>query len=341
VSHKNAKKKREKKEAKRMDDQARADRATVERVAETTYYAITPQLMQNCAMNFEKGLRKEEGLSELFTDYLHGEGRGKTHEDERLLIIAGGPSIEMFGHLDMLADAYIDRKFTIVAVDAIFPALCDCGLYPDYVISADLQEETTNFFLPLRKKEHKEAVKRHRTVFILHGAQDPSTLKITKPFKRYFYWPTAAFGKSMDASTMWNLMREFGVVNPHGHVTGAAMSMFSALRPKTMALIGADYCYRPGKTYEETFWYRHLVALGKPHEDIIEDLQPQTFIDRISGEEVMTDVVFMQYLAYMFNWLEAVKPRLNVVNCSGRGLFFDEKFVPAVAFKSFLEVSNG
>jgi len=321
------------------------DKEVMKRVADTTFYTLTPQLMKNVTLNIELGLRTEKGIKDLVNDYKVGEGRGKTHGDKYILVVAGGPSIDMFGHLDMLKEYYKDRTFTIVAVDAIFDKLCKAGLYPDYVISADVQEETANFYRPLGVKKHRAALIKNNTAFILMGNIDPSIYKLTEGLRRFFYWFTAPFGKSMDAGSMWDLMVPLGIVNPHGHVTGAALTIFAELQPNVLALIGGDYSYAPGQHYEDTFWYKWLAVRGRTHEEIIDNLMPQMFEDRITGEEIMTDVPFIQYISFMFNWLESVKKQggvINLANCTGRGLFYDnEGLVPYVSFEKFLEGTYG
>lgn len=317
------------------------DKETMKRLAETTFYTIMPQLMKNVTLNIELGLSKELGMNDLFIDYFKGEGRGKSHDDKRILVIAAGPSIDMYGHLDMLKEYYKDRNFTVVAVDAVFDKLCKKGLYPDYVISADVQEETANFYRPLTVKKHHANLIKNKTAFILMGNLDPSIIKLTEGMRRFFYWPTAAFGKNMDAGTMWDLMVPFGIVNPHGHVTGAALSIFANAKPRVLALIGGDYSYEPGIHYEDTFWYKWLAMKGRTHDEIIDNLRPEKFEDRITGEEIMSDVTYINYVAYMFNWLESVKNmggQINLANCTGRGLFYDkEGLVPYVSFEKFLE----
>ena len=326
------------------DNRVEQDKETMTRVAETTFYTLMPQLMKNTTLNIENGLRKEKGIKDLFTDYFKGEGRG-THGDKYVLVIAGGPSIEMYGHLGMLKEYYADRSFTIVAVDAIFDKLCKAGIYPDYVVSADVQEETANFYRPLNVKKHRAALIKHKTAFVLMGNIDPSLMKLTEGLRRYFYWPMAPFGSHMDAGAMWDLMVPLGVVNPHGHVTGAALTIFAEVRPKVLALIGGDYSYAPGEHYEDTFWYKWLALRGRTHDEIIDNLRPQKFHDRITGEVIMTDVVFLQYVSFMFNWLESVKQKggqINLANCTGRGLFYDnEGLVPYVSFEKFLEGTHG
>jgi hypothetical protein len=158
---------------------------------------------------------------------------------------------------------------------------------------------------------------------------------------KYFFWPAAEFGKYMDCTTMWELMVPLGAMNAMGHVTGAALSLANHIRFKGVGLIGADYCYAPGETYESTFWYRYLKEQGKAHDDIMEDLAPETFFDKINGEEVMTDVVFLQYIGFMLNALEEMRPRMNVINCSGRGLFYNPKLVKYAKLETFLGVANG
>jgi hypothetical protein len=331
-----AKRRREKRmEEKRVTQEAE----TMKRVADTTFYTIMPQLMKNAAINIENGLRREKSVKDLVDDHLSDPVNGTR---PYVLIIAAGPSLERFGHLEMLRKHYDDRRFTIVAVDAVFARLCKLGIYPDYVISADVQEETASFYQPVTYKTHRSALENAGTRAILMGNIDPEVIKIWGDLPAYYYWPTAPFGKHLDAGTMWNLMVDLGIVNPHGHVTGAALSIFTALG-KVVALIGADYSYLPGESYENTYWYKWLEARGRTHEEIIEDLKPEWFKDRITGEEIMTDVPFMQYLAYMFNWLETMRSAgegLKVVNCTGRGLFYDPSLVPYVSFEKFLEESK-
>lgn len=299
----------------------------MKRIADTTYYTVMPYYMTNAAINIERGLRHERGVSDLLEDFeLAGGGP--------VLIVAGGPSLEVNGLLDMLQAAYEGRRFKIVAVDAVLEKLCEGGIFPDYVISADVQVETLNFYLCV-EKFHVDLICAGTKV-ILMGNIDPKVVDVVGDLSKYFYWPVARFGRHMDAGSMWNYMAPLGIVNPHGHVTGAALSIFAAAEEPDIALIGADYAYAPGQSYEETFWYRWLKGRGRNHEEIMAELKPQTFKDPVTGEDVMTDVVWMHYITYMLNWLEALMPRLNLVNCSGRGLFYHDPLVPYEPFEEFI-----
>jgi len=301
----------------------------MKRIADTTYYTVMPYYMKNAAINIERGLRREAGVVELLEDF-------KARGGGPVVIVGGGPSLELNGLLDQLSAVYKERRFRVVAVDAVLEKLCQRGMYPDYVISTDVQEETLNFYLCVKEPQHAEGLKAAGTGVVLAGTMDPKVVDIVRDMPKYWYWPVARFGKHMDAGSMWNYMVPLGKVNPHGHVTGAALSIFAGADDPGIALIGADYCYPPGETYENTFWYKWLSARGRSHQEIMDDLKPQVFQDGVTGEEVMTDAVWMHYMTYMLNWLEAINPPLRLVNCSGRGLFYHPQLVPYTPFEDFI-----
>lgn len=311
-------------------DAAQLEMEEMMRIADTTYYTVMPYYMTNAAKNIERGLRQERGVSDLLEEF-------RAQGPRPVLIISGGPSLEVNHLLRHVAEVYKERRFAIVAVDAVLEKLCKLSLFPDYVISADVQEETLNFYLCV--KDYEEKLRAAGTRAILAGTTDPKVVDAIGDMPRFWYWPVARFGKHMDAGSMWNYMVPLGKVNPHGHVTGAALSIFGALNPG-IALIGADYSYAPGEGYKETFWYRWLAARGRTHDEIMADLKPREYDDRVAGGRVMTDVVWMHYVTYMLNWLDALEPKLKVVNCSGRGLFFHPQLVPPATLESFIEYAQ-
>ncbi|MBU1067548.1 DUF115 domain-containing protein [Patescibacteria group bacterium] len=315
------------------------DVAEMRRVAETTFYTLTPQMAVNAALNIEGGLLHAQGIKSLIEDYHEGAGRGHWFGDRWGLIIAAGPSISRFKHLETLAEFYEGRKFTIIAVDAALPALLDLEVYPDYVVSTDPQEATSQFYADV--EERREGLHKAGTMAVLPGTVNPKVIKMWPLPRKSFYWPASPFGKRLEASQLWDLMAPLGIVNVHGHVTGACLTIANALGLQGAAIIGGDYSYEAGTTYEESFWYKWMVELGKPHEEILDNLKPEQFQDPWTGEAVWTDVVFLQYIGYITNWLASLKTPWQLINCSQRGLLHEPTLIKSAKFRTWLEALDG
>ena len=331
------KRNKERKEEKRMEKEAKRWRE----IQEATMYNMGPIMFENAAINIENGLRHEKGRDFFSEDYWKGEGRGAKHKDVTAVIVAGGPSLEVFGHLDTLKKHYKDRRFTIIAVDRAFPKLVRKGIMPDYVFSADAQAATADFYDVATMKSYREKLKRAGTMAVFPGWIHPDVwLKWTLE-RRCFFWPSAPFGKYLEVSDMWNSMVPLGVVNVHAHVTGAALSFVAELGLKSVCLIGADYCYEAGVEYEETEWYKFLADQGVEKEDIYKELDPQLYKDPLTEENIVSDVIFMSYVGYILGWLDALEPPMKVFNCSQRGLLYDPqggRLIKHANFDQFLGV---
>jgi hypothetical protein len=309
------------------------------RLAETTFYTLTPVMAKNAALNIEGGLLHAQGVNQFVEDFQHGAGRGQWHGDRWGLIVAAGPSISRFKHLETLKEFYPDRKFTIFAVDAALPAMLELELYPDYVVSADPQAETSMFYKDVAK--HRDRLFTAGTLALLPATIDPTVIKMWDLPRKAFYWPAAPFGKRLEASQLWDLMAPLGIVNVHGHVAGACMTFAHALGLQGAAIIGGDYSYEIGTTYEESFWYKWLLALGRKHDDIIENMKPEQFKDPWNGEVIWTDIVWLQYIGYITNWLESLDPRWTLINCAERGLLHEPTLIKSAKFRTWLEALNG
>jgi len=318
------------------------------RVQEQTFYNMGPLFFDNVSRNIEGGLRKERGRDFVKEDFWRGEGRGAKHEDRAAVIVAGGPSVEKFGHLDTLKEHYKDRCFTIIAVDRMLAPLLRKGILPDYVFSADPQPETADFYEIATKKSYREKLKRAKTMAVLPGWIHPDVLTYWTLERRAFYWGSSAFGKYMEVSEFFNAMVELGTVNVHGHVTGAALTFAHEMGFEMVGTIGTDYCYDVGEEFEDGGWYKYLRDQGVDDETIYSDLQPAKYIDPHNGEEVVSDVIFMSYVGYMLGWLTSLhegahRPEqvFKVYNCSQRGLFFDPSGhvirYRGITFNNFLE----
>ena len=309
------------------------------RVAETTFYTLTPEMAKNAALNIEAGLLHARGVKDFIEDFQHGAGRGQWHGDKWGLIVAAGPSISRFKHLETLKEFYDKRHFTIFAVDAALPAMLDLELYPDYVVSADPQEATSMFYKDVAA--HKEGLFKASTLALLPGTANPTVINMWDLPRKSFYWPAAPFGKRLEASQIWDLMAPLGIVNVHGHVTGACMTFARELGLEGVAIIGADYSYEAGTTYEDSFWYKWMAAMGKKREEILDNLKPEEFKDPWTGETIWTDVVFLQYIGYVLNWLESLRPPWKFINCSERGLLHEPSLIKEAKFRTWLEALNG
>ena len=309
------------------------------RLAETTFYTLTPEMAKNAALNIEGGLLHALGVKDFVEDYQTGSGRGQWHGDRWGLIIAAGPSLSRFEHLDTLSEFYVRRKFTIFAVDAVLPELLERGLYPDYVVSADPQPETSQFYANVEK--HVEGLTKAQTIALLPGTINPKVIKMWPLPRKSFYWPAAPYGKRLEASQLWDLMAPLGIVNVHGHVTGACLTLAHSLGLQGAAIIGGDYSYEAGSTYEGSFWYKWLEKLGKSHDDIIANMKPEQFIDPWTQETIWTDVVFLQYIGYITNWLASLDPSWTLINCSERGLLHEPTLIKEAKFRTWLEALDG
>ncbi len=311
-------------------DQENTQDEEFRRIQESTFYNLGPLFFDNVSRNIEGGLRNEKGRDFVKDDFLNGEGRGKTHKDTVAVIVAAGPSIEIFGHLDTLKKHYKDRKFTIIAVDAMLGPLVRKGIFPDYVFSADPQPETAPFYEVATKKSYREKLRRAKTMAVLPGWIHPDVLTNWTLERRAFYWGSSAFGKYMEVSEFFNALVDLGTVNVHAHVTGAALSIAHEMGFKIVCTIGTDYCYNAGENFQDGGWYKYLRDQGIDDETIYKDLLPTKYIDPHNGEEVVSDVIWMSYVGYMLGWLMSLvppetphSPNFKVFNCSQRGLFQD------------------
>lgn len=301
------------------------------RIQESTFYNMGPLFFDNASRNIEGGLRNEKGRDFVVEDFKNGEGRGKTHGDRAAVIVAGGPSVELFGHLDTLKKHYKDRNFTIIAVDSMLAPLVRKGIFPDYVFSAEAQPEAAPFFEVATKKSYHEKLKRAKTMAVLPGWVHPDVLiNWTGLKRRAFYWGSSSWGKYMEVSEFFNSLVNLGTVNVHAHVTGAALTFAHEMGFKMIGTIGTDYCYDVGEDFQDGGWYKYLRDQGMEDEDIYKDLQPTKYIDPHNGEEVVSDIIWMSYVGYMLGWLKSIVPTDNpynpdfkVYNCSQRGMFHD------------------
>ena len=300
------------------------------RIQEQTFYNMGPMFFDNVSRNIEGGLRNEKGRDFVREDFLNGEGRGKTHKDLAAVIVAGGPSVKIFDHLETLKAHYKDRRFTIIAVDAMLAPLVRKGIFPDYVFSADPQPETAPFYEVATMKSYREKLKRAKTMAVFPGWIHPDVLINWTLERRAFYWGSSSFGKYMEVSEFFNSLVNLGTVNTHAHVTGAALTFAHEMGFKTVGTIGTDYCYDVDDSFQDGGWYKYLREQGVDEETIFKDLQPNKYIDPHTGEEVVSDVVWMSYVGYMLGWLMSLvppetplRPDFKVFNCSQRGMFQD------------------
>lgn len=321
--------------------QMRIQMEELKRLNESTFYYMGQIMFTNAARNIASGLMDEQGVEVVKSDYWHGEGRGARFNDLFGLIVAGGPSLNIYKHLEMLKKVYPARKFTIFAVDRVLGELCELGIYPDYVFSVDVQPETAEFYEVLKVSEHRIALEENHTMGVFAGNIDPAVRELWG-LRRCFFWISAPFGSHIEASQMWDMMVPLGVLNSLGHVTGVALNVASQLDLRVLGAIGCDYSYEPGQRFEEGPWYNYLSKQGRSDAEIRDTLKPETFKDPITGEEIVTDALYMNYVAYILNFLETREPHLRFYNCSERGLLYntkpEEQLVKPIKFGQWLEL---
>lgn len=268
------------------------------------------------------------------------------------IIINGGPSVELFGHLDMLAKAKLD-EYTIIAVDRMLKPSLERHIIPDFVVSCDLNVDmpgyATFFDYDLVRQHSKSITGLFASVcnpqvvkswdgpkYLFHPDIDIPQMNIelemvstdtTCPHCHESY----TF-KMHTPSISMALARLTGhtIIKTLGNVGGLSVVLATQLGQPPICLLGYDFSYTE-EDADDTDAYLWLLKRGMTREQAL--LEFRHISNKDLNSEYLTDTSMHAYSIALENMIRCTS--LKVINCTERGILFGDG-ITQMTFKEFL-----
>lgn len=229
------------------------------------------------------------------------------------LIIGGGPSIERYGHLSLLARS----KFRghIFCCDKMLKTALQNHVKPTYTVNDDSSELAAQFIL---------GVDDPALALCLTTAANP---KLRRNWRGPVYWFTDDIATCAHRFGVGEALGEISntpVISSGGNVGGTAIMLAHMAGYSPIALIGFDLSYDESIPLDQTPYYGHF-----QEKDYFRGRNPYW------GNEYVTDPVFELYRQELLGRIQGLK--IPAVNCSGRGALTG---IPSENFALWLKKHN-
>jgi hypothetical protein len=251
------------------------------------------------------------------------------------LVVAGGPSIAIHNHLDVLKDS--GYKGTIVACDRMLKPLLEKGIVPDYVLTVDASDIILEFYKTKLFRENRKNIR-----VLLHYTTSPKVVRYLYRLKAEVYWfiVHTEFTIQDDSDVLGPVYMSMTKHNPEGLQTivaggnvGVAAWAFSwvVLKKNPVMLIGMDMGYPEGTDLRKTYYYSSMMNTVSK---FIKDSTLATLalcptfekeFNPVWKSYTYTDTVFRGYRAMLNTYLDHTPENQITINCTEGGALHHPK----------------
>ncbi len=225
-------------------------------------------------------------------------------KSDHIIVIAAGPSLEE--HYSALQQIISNpNRPTIIAVDTALRGLLHHGIKPDAVVSID-----GNIGL-----HHLPTANSQDIRLIYFPRVNPTVLGAWKGQRYTAYSQGELYNNLAKVTPKLRLYTGGSVVHP-------AIDFAVKLRPKTISLLGCDFCYCKNKSH--AFWSEYKFDANATNEQAwVNTLKQQVKLAKHwvidgHGQKVGTDLNFRAYLRYLEQYISH-HPEITFYNTSLSG----------------------
>lgn len=267
------------------------------------------------------------------------------HKEAPALIVAAGPSIHKYKHLDLLAEKGFNGK--IFTTDRMLLPLLQRGVIPDYVVTVDGNRE-------LIVKWYSDPLIDRYGDRITGLFATTVANNVVKRFKaaggtiRWFHGALDSFHTLDSVSSFMNYMTKDTSIQCGGNVGATCFTLAWYLHSLPIIFIGLDLGYTLETPAEETAYYKSMAEAGVPMEKI-KSLFSEGFNPDFNVGYTQ-DMVFKHYRDSILEMIEnqsyfigdtlVVTEPVEVINATGGGALHG-KGITGMPFSKVLEKYGG
>lgn len=228
------------------------------------------------------------------------------------LIIAGGPSLKTYNHLELLKKYGFNGD--IFCVSKVLKDVLEAGIVPKYWGSLDAEEFDTTFI------DHDIVDKHKDEMTALFGINiHPTTIKRWKG-KRYYF--SGYIGEEIpNISHVFHLITETSNISVSGNIGSCMYNIASYLGYNKMVLIGMDLSFPTIKDMKE--YYPHATEEDWKRQDVVNGKkQPKykRWYNPDFKKTYYTEPVYEAYKISTLSWTKVMTSSgIPVINCSEQG----------------------
>lgn len=225
------------------------------------------------------------------------------------LIIAGGPSLDTYKHLELLKE--YGFKGDIFCVTFILKKLLDNDIIPNYIHSLDGEGHNTPFIDDERLHKNYDKI-----TAILSTIVHPTTVELFKGNK-YFYTPYID-----NISHLFHLITDTPQIPACGNVGSATIVLAAKLGYNPIVLIGLDLSwesFEKMKEYDDKKVYSWNPNKNMVQKEWTKDNYKQ-LINPVHDKPYYIDTVFESYKTTTIKYIELKSHQnINIINCTEQG----------------------
>lgn len=229
------------------------------------------------------------------------------------LIIAGGPSLKTYNHLQLLKEHEFNGD--IFVVSKVLKDVLDNGIIPQYVGALDAEEFDTTFI------DHDIVDKYSDKMTGLFGINvHPTTVQRWKG-KRYYF--SGYIGEEIpNISHVFHLMTETSNISASGNVGSCLFNIASYLGYNKMVLLGMDLSFPTVKSMKE-YYSPHATEEDWKGQDVVNGKKQPKYKRWFNPEfkkQYYTEPVYEAYKISTLSWIKTLTSNgTPVINCSEQG----------------------
>lgn len=247
------------------------------------------------------------------------------HVNKPALIVAGGPSVEKYGHLDLLQKYGFNGD--IICTDSMVEKLLNKGVIPKYMNLMDSSDSMLSMI-------NKDIIHKYsdRLTGLFSTVTHPDVVNCFKG-KKYFY---NAFVNQL--SYMFFLMNNTMQINTGGNIGSSSIILAAILGYRPIIFIGMDLSFETFdkmKEYYSNAYSSHHNPMNIQKNWEISNYKRER--NPVYNKEYWIESVFEAYRNSTLNIMtEIASKKISLINCSEQGSLFAD-YIHQVKFEDYLK----